>query len=481
LKRTSFGLLVAGMVGALGFAGCVSGGQVRADAEVLQHDIQRARRSGAMKCAPAQLASAEANIDFAQGYLSEGRSTPAADHVHQAEASIKEALELSKGCGPKEVVIRNPLPPPDQGAVVVKIDESDSDGDGIADKDDKCAKQAEDKDGFQDDDGCPDLDNDADGVLDANDTCPDVPGAVENKGCPLEKPQDQDGDGVSDSQDKCPGQPEDRDGFQDTDGCPDTDNDGDGLVDAVDRCPNAAGPVQSFGCPVVDRDTDGVSDSVDKCPEEPEDRDGFQDSDGCPDLDNDADGVPDARDRCPNVVGPVANQGCPVPDRDGDGIPDTEDKCPDEYGPAESHGCAKKYKHVVVEGNRIQIKQQIRFRTNSAKISGKLSYTILGEVAAVLRDNPRIKKVRIEGHTDSVGSDAHNLKLSQERADAVRVELITLGVDPARMESVGYGETHPIAPNVTSAGRALNRRTEFNIVQPAPPAPPAEGQGQPKP
>jgi hypothetical protein len=84
--------MVAGLAA---LTGCVSGGQVRADAEVIEHDIARARRSGAMKCAPAELAAAEANLDFARGYLSEGRSTPAADHAHQAEASIKKALALS--------------------------------------------------------------------------------------------------------------------------------------------------------------------------------------------------------------------------------------------------------------------------------------------------------------------------------------------------------------------------------------------------
>src|SRR6185312_8749748 len=85
---------------------------------------------------------------------------------------------------------------------------------------------------------------------------------------------DRDGDGIKDNADKCPDQPEDKDGFQDEDGCPDLDNDGDGLNDAIDKCPN-----------------------------DPEDKDGFEDEDGCPDPDNDNDGIADKDDKCPNEPG----------------------------------------------------------------------------------------------------------------------------------------------------------------------------------
>jgi outer membrane protein OmpA-like peptidoglycan-associated protein len=197
----------------------------------------------------------------------------------------------------------------------------------------------------------------------------------------------------------------------------------------------------------ADRDGDGIPDSVDRCPDEPEDYDGFQDDDGCPDRDNDNDGVPDAEDRCPNTPGPAENAGCPIVDRDGDGVPDVE------------------YKRVVVKENRIEIKQQIRFRPASAEISGRESFDTLGEVAQALRDNERIKKLRVEGHTDSVGGDASNLKLSQARADAVMEELIKDGVDRSRVEAVGYGKTRPLASNTIAAGRAANRRTEFTILE----------------
>ena len=263
-----------------------------------------------------------------------------------------------------------------------------------------------------------------------------MPGPPENKGCPVEAPKDRDGDGVPDGVDRCPDQPEDLDGFQDEDGCPELDNDSDGVMDTADKCPNEAGPIQNFGCPITDKDGDGISDDKDQCPNEPEDKDGYQDQDGCPDLDNDSDGVPDTQDDCPNDFGPPDNKGCP-----------------------------KKYSLVAVTKERIEIKKQINFATGSAKIVGSLSNQIIGEVAQALKDTPRIKKVRVEGHTDSVGDDAKNLKLSQARADSVVSALIKLGVDPGRMESVGFGETRPVASNSTASGRAENRRTEFNITE----------------
>ena len=98
---------------------------------------------------------------------------------------------------------------------------------------------------------------------------------------------DNDGDGIPDAQDKCPKEAEDKDGFQDDDGCPDPDNDGDGIPDAADKCPNEAEDKDGFqdddGCPDPDNDSDGVPDADDKCPDEPETKNGFQDEDGCPD------------------------------------------------------------------------------------------------------------------------------------------------------------------------------------------------------
>lgn len=435
---------------------CVSGAKVRAQADVLQAELERARRSGARRCAPRELATAEANVEFALGELSQGASSRASEHIRIADKATRDALSKSKGCGPRQVVVKEP-----EQKVIVRIEETDKDGDGVLDKDDQCPTDPEDADGFQDEDGCPDLDNDGDGVLDGQDACPMVPGAAANNGCP---DQDKDGDGVSDSVDRCVDQPEDKDEYQDEDGCPELDNDSDGILDSADKCPNQAGPLQNLGCPITDRDGDGINDDGDKCPDEPEDKDGFEDEDGCPDLDNDKDGLADAQDSCPAEAGPPENKGCPDADKDGDTVVDRLDECPDQAGVVEEKGCPKKYKLVEVKKDKIEIRQQINFASGSARITGRSSQEVLDEVALALRDNPQIQKIRIEGHTDSQGSDASNLRLSQNRADAVMAQLIKRGVDPARLTSIGYGESTPIASNATAKGRAENRRTEFNIV-----------------
>jgi len=130
----------------------------------------------------------------------------------------------------------------------------DSDSDGILDRDDKCPNEAEDRDGFEDEDGCPDPDNDRDGILDVNDRCRDAAedkdGFEDEDGCP---DPDDDGDGILDADDQCRSKPEDKDGFQDEDGCPDPDNDADGILDKDDICPNGAETIDGFededGCP----------------------------------------------------------------------------------------------------------------------------------------------------------------------------------------------------------------------------------------
>ena len=128
----------------------------------------------------------------------------------------------------------------------------DFDGDGIYGKRDKCPQQAEDFDGHEDFDGCPDYDNDGDGVRDLDDKCDNTPEGVEvgPDGCPDD---DLDGDGIPNKYDKCPEDPEDIDGFEDGDGCPDVDNDKDGIPDTADDCPNQPETVNDFldedGCP----------------------------------------------------------------------------------------------------------------------------------------------------------------------------------------------------------------------------------------
>ncbi len=149
--------------------------------------------------------------------------------------------------------------------------------------------------------------------------------------------EDSDSDGIIDEIDACPAQPEDEDGYQDDDGCPETDNDLDNFPDDEDPCPNDAEDLDDFedddGCPEEDNDNDGVRDGYDSCPNTPEDMDGDRDDDGCPDEDTDRDGIPDRMDQCPeepeDTDGFADLDGCPEDDVDEDGVNDDEDLCPE--------------------------------------------------------------------------------------------------------------------------------------------------------
>lgn len=286
----------------------------------------------------------------------------------------------------------------------------DRDGDGIPDWADACPDEPEDFDGFEDSDGCPDPDNDGDGIPDINDECPNTPGVPERNGCPDwdANKQDRDGDGIPDHLDKCPDEPEDFDGFEDEDGCPDPDNDGDGILDVNDMCPN-----------------------------DPEDFDGFEDEDGCPDHDNDNDRIPDVRDACPNE--PETYNGF----EDDDGCPDQGD--------------------VVVTKTDIQILKKIYFEYNSDKIKSE-SFPILDAVATTIINNPQIGSIEIEGHADERGSDEYNLRLTQRRAAAVKAYLIRKSVPGRQLKSAGYGEYCPIDKAQNEEAFEMNRRVEFKIV-----------------
>lgn len=236
------------------------------------------------------------------------------------------------------------------------------------------------------------------------------------------------------------------------------DSDGDGLFDDEDSCPLEPGPAANKGCPIKDSDGDGLNDDVDQCPAEA----GPASNQGCPIKDSDGDGVLDPEDGCPNEPGPVSNKGCPLLDRDSDSVTDDIDQCPDVPGDPTNNGCPRKML-VVVRDDRIEIRQQVHFASGKAKILPD-SFELLSQVAAVFKSNPTMR-VMIEGHTDNVGSAAKNLKLSDQRAKAVRLHLIDKnGVAADRIEAVGYGQTKPIAANASAKGRALNRRVEFNIL-----------------
>ncbi|TYB78649.1 OmpA family protein [Bizionia myxarmorum] len=259
--------------------------------------------------------------------------------------------------------------------------------------------------------------------------------------------KDTDGDGIYDKDDACP----EVFGLAAFNGCPDTD--GDGIEDSKDSCPNEAGPAEFNGCP--DTDGDGVPDKDDDCPTVA----GLKELNGCPDADGD--GVADKDDKCPNEAGPAANNGCPWPDRDGDGVADKDDLCPDKVGTVANNGCPEVTEAVQKALNAYA--KTILFDTGKSTIKNQ-SEKVLQDIIAILNEYPNAK-FAVEGHTDSVGSDANNMKLSDARALSVKDYLVSKGVDQFRLSSKGFGEDKPIDSNKTRDGRANNRRVEINLVK----------------
>jgi outer membrane protein OmpA-like peptidoglycan-associated protein len=245
------------------------------------------------------------------------------------------------------------------------------------------------------------------------------------------------------------------------------DIDQDTVPDKEDRCPTEKGPVENGGCPDRDGDSDGSVDRLDKCPAQA----GPSENGGCPDVDTDSDGVVDRLDKCPNEIGPQVNFGCPDKDVDSDGIVDRLDKCPaqpetvnnyqDQDGcPDELPASLARFIDKKLEG--------VQFLPNKATLT-PASLPVLDQVVPALNEVPSAR-VEIQGHTDNVGLPNDNLLLSQQRADAVKAYLVSRGIDPARMQAVGYGSTQPVADNNLPTGRAANRRVEFKLLPAVRPA-----------
>lgn len=219
---------------------------------------------------------------------------------------------------------------------------------------------------------------------------------------------DADGDGIPDSEDACVQVSEDADGFEDSDGCPDTDNDG-----------------------------DDVPDVDDSCPDEPEDRDDFHDSDGCPDPDNDEDGFSDADDQCPDEAEVVNGN------KDYDG-------CPDEG-------------LIEFKDDRIVLEERVLFDMERARIR-RAARPLLKAIVRLRKQHPEWIKIRIEGHADARGDTKYNTRLSERRAENVRLMLVELGIPSALMESEGYGSTRLRDRRDDGDAHRRNRRVEFVVV-----------------
>lgn len=236
-----------------------------------------------------------------------------------------------------------------------------------------------------------------------------------------EENPDRDRDGILDKDDLCPDTP----GLEEFKGCPDTD--GDGLFDAVDNCPKAAGPIENNGCPYPDTDGDGL-------------------------LDN--------KDSCPNIAGPLENKGCPYEDTDGDGLLDKDDECPKTAGPIENGGCPiieeKEQEVLNTAFNNLEFETNLDVIKNTSKPS-------LIQLANTLKKKPDWR-IELAGHTDNVGDADANMILSKKRSEAVKHLLIQNGIEQARIKTLFFGESKPIADNTTAEGRQKNRRVELKII-----------------
>lgn len=243
---------------AFGTTGCAKVSVMRGEIAGLEKLASQAERNGAKRCAPRELALAQAHTEFATVELDQADVFRAEDHLIIARANAQAAYDLSppSKCSERRFTVE-PLPPPDPPPKPPPPEPGDKDGDGYTDNVDECPEEPENFQGYKDGDGCPD---------DA----------------------DTDGDGLVDSKDACELLAEDKDGYLDEDGCPDVDNDLDGIADAVDG-------------------KDGA------CKNDPEDPDGYEDEDGCPEPDNDGDKVVDLEDQCPLIPGVAGGSrpGCP--------------------------------------------------------------------------------------------------------------------------------------------------------------------------
>ncbi|MBX7190881.1 MAG: OmpA family protein [Sandaracinaceae bacterium] len=186
----------------------------------------------------------------------------------------------------------------------------------------------------------------------------------------------------------------------------------------------------------ADADNDQLPAGADGCPDQAEDRDGFADLDGCPDADNDEDGLADATDACPLSAGDAAHG-----------------------------GCAGRVSLDATDPTIVRLGATIKFE-NGRDTLKDTSIAILDEIRAFLVAHPEVVRVSIEGHTDDRGAASVNQTLSERRARVVLQWLVEHGVAGERLQSAGFGSTHPRSDNGTPEGRQANRRVELRVLPP---------------
>jgi OmpA-OmpF porin, OOP family len=372
----------------------------------------------------------------------------------------------------------------------------DRDNDGVTDKSDNCPDEAGTAKTF----GCPDTDGD--GIIDKEDNCPNEKGAELLKGCP-----DSDGDGIADSDDKCP----DEKGTAEDNGCPVIDTDKDGIPDKDDKCPEVAGVIATMGCPdssVINlnlkADSTGTSSLSTPLIEQPIN------------ATNTAAIAPKGVVNTSSVTPKGTNTTETMPKSttgttDISALPVSEVVILDENGKVASSTASKSTKKmkkssktkkstkskkgnisestpneksttftnkgttstdvatvsnaVLSSEDEAIIKEAVNgiyFDNNKASLKSE-SYSALGRVANILKRYPNYT-MRITGHTDDVGDDLENVKLSVARARAIYNYFLKKGIDMKGLTYRGCGSGNPVDDNSTDSGRSKNRRVEFDMV-----------------
>lgn len=376
--------------------------------------------------------------------------------------------------------------------VTFRFGNKDRDGDGIPDDEDDCP----DTPGLPSDipgcHGCPDTDGD--GLCDDLDECPNEPGPIENNGCPI---LDRDGDGIPDTEDDCPDTPGVASSIPGCNGCPDSD--GDGVCDALDECPDEFGTVENNGCPEI----------ADPCTDMQAIKDALKDvlfeynsdqltASSKATLDNVAPlltskniqnphwlveghtdnvgsqhyNLPLSEKRANSVKAYLESKGVPASILKSVGfglsLPITTNETAEgrarnrrvelKYADANFQPAALKVTDDCANVQMNDLAKMIYFKTASSDLV-EASKQSLDVIAQYL--NASDGTYEVQGHTDSVGSEANNMKLSQKRAQSVVDYLISKGVNGSRLKAVGYGESQPKYDNNTADGRAQNRRIEI--------------------
>ncbi len=284
--------------------------------------------------------------------------------------------------------------------------------------------------------------------------------------------KDSDKDGFRDNKDKCPFTPEDFDGFEDEDGCPEYDNDKDALADSVETNTGAFIDVTNTGTDPnsSDTDMDGLDDydeimkyktnpvSVDSDDDKLTDGDEINNYYTNPvSKDSDNDNINDYDEI--NIHQTNPNNA----DTDGDGVLDGKDLCPTEAetfnGYNDSDGCPDRKPEVIFKKKAPIILEGINFKMGSSELTEEAKSVVM-KVTRTLLDYPEMQ-LEISGHSDNSGSRSINLKLSKARAQSVKQFLVDEGIEENRLQAIGLGPDHPIANNNTEKGRRKNRRIEF--------------------